>query len=383
MSEMYLLLGGGWESGAEVQPDTAERKRVRKAARKQSVIINMLDTRAALPELEMLAEEAHAVPAQVDAGGCSVSPEPIELDGKTSHPRNSEEHFVGTATRSKYAAPTGKSTEARVSAAGQDSLARPLFRTALDKSMPQASAGNNMSWDTPVDLQPSGDKVLQLDCHEATVVLFKALQINTLRLQLCIPLEYLEEQARREFHDGAQRQRRLAQAIAQEQRLLCCSAMKSEAQARGTPGRTDQSRPSEDGEPTVKLIQQQQGWGKLRATRQLSVERMLGTAMVQAYLCTQALLSRNDLMKQLAMGMEAPWQMPSNRPFEWTVWRAMRRSSRALVRGARWLAKAHPLTAIVLVGPTQPFSRSERILVQANTYILMLTITVWFYYSKA
>eukprot|EP00854_Cymbomonas_tetramitiformis_P011184 gene11184-13217_t len=54
-----------------------------------------------------------------------------------------------------------------------------------------------------------------------------------------------------------------------------------------------------------------------------------------------------------------------------------------LVRFARWLAAAHPLGAIYVVGATEPFSRSERILIQATTFLLMLTFCVWFQYSRA
>eukprot|EP00854_Cymbomonas_tetramitiformis_P003888 gene3888-4849_t len=52
-------------------------------------------------------------------------------------------------------------------------------------------------------------------------------------------------------------------------------------------------------------------------------------------------------------------------------------------RTLKWLTKAHPLGAIFLITAVEPFSRSERILIQANTFILMLVFTVWFYYSKA
>eukprot|EP00854_Cymbomonas_tetramitiformis_P001134 gene1134-1693_t len=47
------------------------------------------------------------------------------------------------------------------------------------------------------------------------------------------------------------------------------------------------------------------------------------------------------------------------------------------------VAKGHPLTAIFLVTATEPFTRSDRILVQANTFICMLLFAVWFFYSKA
>ncbi|KAK3288822.1 hypothetical protein CYMTET_3720 [Cymbomonas tetramitiformis] len=58
------------------------------------------------------------------------------------------------------------------------------------------------------------------------------------------------------------------------------------------------------------------------------------------------------------------------------TWRAVKRS---VVR----VVKAHPITAIFLVSATEPFTRSDRILVQANTFICMLLFAVWFFYSKA
>ncbi|KAK3242247.1 hypothetical protein CYMTET_48055 [Cymbomonas tetramitiformis] len=63
--------------------------------------------------------------------------------------------------------------------------------------------------------------------------------------------------------------------------------------------------------------------------------------------------------------------------------RLRRRNWIKVKRNVRWLLKAHPLGAILLVSATEPFSRSERILVQTNTFVMMLVFTVWFYYSKA
>ncbi|KAK3263531.1 hypothetical protein CYMTET_27666 [Cymbomonas tetramitiformis] len=63
--------------------------------------------------------------------------------------------------------------------------------------------------------------------------------------------------------------------------------------------------------------------------------------------------------------------------------RLWRRCARLSLRKMRWLAMTHPLGAIYLVRATDPFSRSERIIIQANTFILMLVFTVWFYFSHA
>eukprot|EP00854_Cymbomonas_tetramitiformis_P010060 gene10060-11902_t len=69
---------------------------------------------------------------------------------------------------------------------------------------------------------------------------------------------------------------------------------------------------------------------------------------------------------------------------KWEKVKRMARKNWIVVRrNIKWLAKAHPLGAIFLVTATEPFSRSERILIQTNTFIMMLVFTVWFYYSKA
>ncbi|KAK3274089.1 hypothetical protein CYMTET_17710, partial [Cymbomonas tetramitiformis] len=54
-----------------------------------------------------------------------------------------------------------------------------------------------------------------------------------------------------------------------------------------------------------------------------------------------------------------------------------------MLRSVRWILRAHPLIGIAMVGPTEPFSRSERILIQANTFIMMLTFSMWFFYTKS
>ncbi|KAK3254720.1 hypothetical protein CYMTET_36076 [Cymbomonas tetramitiformis] len=76
--------------------------------------------------------------------------------------------------------------------------------------------------------------------------------------------------------------------------------------------------------------------------------------------------------------LELPWTQKKRK-----LHRLARRLSSATKRNIKWGLKAHPLTAIGLVGATEPFSRSERVLIQANTFVMMLLFTVWFYYSKA
>ncbi|KAK3286373.1 hypothetical protein CYMTET_6067 [Cymbomonas tetramitiformis] len=49
----------------------------------------------------------------------------------------------------------------------------------------------------------------------------------------------------------------------------------------------------------------------------------------------------------------------------------------------RWLILQHPLGAIYMIKATDSFTRSERILVQANTMVMMLFFAVWLAYSRA
>ncbi|KAK3283545.1 hypothetical protein CYMTET_8760 [Cymbomonas tetramitiformis] len=60
-----------------------------------------------------------------------------------------------------------------------------------------------------------------------------------------------------------------------------------------------------------------------------------------------------------------------------------RRAWGSCMKKGKWIMRAHPLASIYMVQPLEPFSRSQRILIQFNTFILMLTFVVWFYYSKA
>eukprot|EP00854_Cymbomonas_tetramitiformis_P001135 gene1135-1694_t len=49
----------------------------------------------------------------------------------------------------------------------------------------------------------------------------------------------------------------------------------------------------------------------------LPVERMLGTAMVHAFLGMNSILSKQDLTMQSTQASNMPWQMPCDRPFSW------------------------------------------------------------------
>eukprot|EP00854_Cymbomonas_tetramitiformis_P006013 gene6013-7225_t len=53
-----------------------------------------------------------------------------------------------------------------------------------------------------------------------------------------------------------------------------------------------------------------------------------------------------------------------------------------LRKAALFLALSHPLVAIYLVPPTAAFTRAERILTQANVFIVMLSVTIAAYYSR-
>eukprot|EP00854_Cymbomonas_tetramitiformis_P001365 gene1365-1967_t len=49
----------------------------------------------------------------------------------------------------------------------------------------------------------------------------------------------------------------------------------------------------------------------------LPVERMLGTAIVHAFLSMNTILSQEDLSMQTTLASQLPWQMPCDRPFPW------------------------------------------------------------------
>ncbi|KAK3276138.1 hypothetical protein CYMTET_15772 [Cymbomonas tetramitiformis] len=60
-------------------------------------------------------------------------------------------------------------------------------------------------------------------------------------------------------------------------------------------------------------------------------------------------------------------------------WKVLRLQLR---KAALFLALSHPLVAIYLVPPTAAFTRAERILTQANVFIVMLSVTIAAYYSR-
>ncbi|KAK3281352.1 hypothetical protein CYMTET_10853 [Cymbomonas tetramitiformis] len=95
----------------------------------------------------------------------------------------------------------------------------------------------------------------------------------------------------------------------------------------------------------------------------------------------EALYEAMNGAKTTEKGAAAP-QAPMRQRWQQVVRHARRYWSLAK-RNFVWVAKAHPICAIYLVKATEPFSRAERILIQTNTFILMLFFTVWFYYSKS
>jgi len=60
---------------------------------------------------------------------------------------------------------------------------------------------------------------------------------------------------------------------------------------------------------------------------------------------------------------------------------------RQLYDGVKWLLyqmfHAHPVFALYSVGPTESFSRGERVIILCTGYMVMLVSAVWFYQSKA
>eukprot|EP00854_Cymbomonas_tetramitiformis_P010512 gene10512-12438_t len=326
-----------------------------------------------------------------------------------------------------------------------------------------------------------GKEVVKKAKKPTAEALFKSMSVNIYRLQLCIPLDYLETQALLEVQDDSRRHRLDATsagsrgltqvtsggaAVPVMERLEQSSKLSgllkhitvdsrapgtAEKQAGGAEGGAGgkwsswsmralslvNNRPSLGAGATctredLSKSKATEMWEKIRLRQRLPVERMLGTALVQAFLGIKALLSHKDLAEQAERASVAPWQMPNNRPFTWqrleavgclddvghlpalvkgkeregqggmeefkermryvvehlqarnaaeklSFWELgnpenaprvrakLRQFSRRVKRNLRWAAKAHPLTAIYLT----------------NTYILMLTVTVWFYYSKS
>ncbi|KAK3277354.1 hypothetical protein CYMTET_14627 [Cymbomonas tetramitiformis] len=60
-----------------------------------------------------------------------------------------------------------------------------------------------------------------------------------------------------------------------------------------------------------------------------------------------------------------------------------KRGYRWVARSAFWVISSHPLVAIYLVKPTEAFSRAERLVVQVNVFVIMLSFCMFFYLSRA
>eukprot|EP00854_Cymbomonas_tetramitiformis_P004719 gene4719-5772_t len=281
--------------------------------------------------------------------------------------------------------------------------------------------------------------------------LFSAMRVNIFRLQLCIPLDYLEEQAKLQMSDSRRRQRcsdLSTQALAdvgQELKEVANATMTRTVQkhitgalARGG-GPVMESFQEDDAEikaegaekrheaamaqnelqsllnsqaangrvstpPDVILpldttarfpdekaaLKAKRMWKMLqKRTKDLPVERMIGTAMVQAFLGIKAIMSKEDHDEKIlhVFSVKGPAKSKAKlaRSFadmtlaqRYTkLMQLSRRYSIVAKRNIKWLAKAHPLGAIYLVRATDPFSRSERIIIQANTFILMLDFRVF------
>eukprot|EP00854_Cymbomonas_tetramitiformis_P016764 gene16764-19915_t len=167
-------------------------------------------------------------------------------------------------------------------------------------------------------------------------VLFASMHINVFRLQQCVPLDYLEEQAQLEVADDERRRRhqeRSAQAkheVTAEMRLAGDRMLEKVSKDYGgnqvkgnrsaqpvmesvdptilaksltrrfdaVPSYKDVMKQLED-EEQAKRLKIQTRWDKLRKRNmELPVERMLGTALVQAFLGIKAIISKADLAEQ-------------------------------------------------------------------------------------
>eukprot|EP00854_Cymbomonas_tetramitiformis_P001681 gene1681-2333_t len=271
-------------------------------------------------------------------------------------------------------------------------------------------------------------------------VLFTSMKINVFRLQLSIPLDYLEQQAQLEMMDADRLSRRhsesarskpgvsaapqepavnrsihpagapasrdftagtamqgsspelmtkMAEVLGSTKSFLADGPSEGVAVKPAAPAKAALCESRAAGVEKATSVKASHMWGMLRKrTLELPVERMLGTALVQAFLEAH---NRRVIALYEAKGPKAKLSKEGQAKFSEMAWgerwvalhRLRRRNWIKVKRNVRWLLKAHPLGAILLVSATEPFSRSERILVQTNTFVMMLVFTVWFYYSKA
>ncbi|KAK3238560.1 hypothetical protein CYMTET_51443 [Cymbomonas tetramitiformis] len=94
-------------------------------------------------------------------------------------------------------------------------------------------------------------------------------------------------------------------------------ALQGEAASVGLQGRREggTSTAPIEGKRDAKAL-----WRKLQLReRDLTLDRLLGTAMVHAVFATKSLLSKRDLKQQAALAAGMPWKLPTDRPFDWWV----------------------------------------------------------------
>eukprot|EP00854_Cymbomonas_tetramitiformis_P011797 gene11797-13929_t len=127
-------------------------------------------------------------------------------------------------------------------------------------------------------------------------------------------------------------------------------------------------------------------WALLRMHMlELPLERMLATALVQAFFGVKALEEHEKWIQQVfdLKGRHTNVDSKGPLPMRARAWNQLRRRWATFKWFAGYVARNHPLGSIYMVGATEPFTRSERILIQANSFVLMFTFTVWFYFSRA
>ncbi|KAK3238908.1 hypothetical protein CYMTET_51123 [Cymbomonas tetramitiformis] len=202
-------------------------------------------------------------------------------------------------------------------------------------------------------------------------VLFTSMKINVFRLQLSIPLDYLEQQAQLEMMDADRLSRRhsesarskpgvsaapqepavnrsihpagapasrdftagtamqgsspelmtkMAEVLGSTKSFLADGPSEGVAVKPAAPAKAALCESRAAGVEKATSVKASHMWGMLRKrTLELPVERMLGTALVQAFLGIKAIVSKVDLAEQARIASMAPWQMPNNRPFSWYV----------------------------------------------------------------
>ncbi|KAK3237604.1 hypothetical protein CYMTET_52335 [Cymbomonas tetramitiformis] len=119
------------------------------------------------------------------------------------------------------------------------------------------------------------------------------LSINMLRVQLCVPFYSLQEA-------GLKTHAPQGMTASRRRRLSMRTPNADDCSHDNLRERAKRRHRMEDGEL-------------------LAIDRMLGTALIQAYLYSSTLLSPDQVQQQGIMQSQQPWEMPTQRSFGWYV----------------------------------------------------------------